>query len=358
MRTHLKCSRNVNVTRFLTVITLPRPVHLTSDLLACYEVLRNEYRFGMSCRFLWAVLLTALLTPGHAFTGHATRVSFKSLPQNIANTPGFAIARRPHTQSYALATQQDEQDHAAQRARFSLRILYIGLTYLCIQMVLWMSLLPATWLVNRSPFHSRLTNMLIQYLDGTQNVASSKLSSKFIGRPLIQMTHMVPGAVWSAIIPFQLHPTFRMKHPKTHKLLGYVFLLSSVLCSVGVFIILGKGLLYENHLFPDLPPVQHYSKPVVIGASLWFSYTASRAWHAVFWRRNIEQHQTWIIRHVGAGVWISLGRFLMFTLNQMLFPAPTSRALQRSVFGDTWRGSLVVGVVVAEFALRLIRQAK
>ena len=307
----------------------------------------------MGCRFPWVVLLTALLTPGHAFTTHsmvATRVSFTPEIQRFKN-----FARIHATQIHALATPQDEQDHAAQRARLSLRILYIGVTFLCVYLVLWMSLLPATWLVNRSPFHSRLTNSLIQYLDGTQNIASSTLLSKFIGRPLVQITHMLPGTVWSAIIPFQLHPTFRKKHPKTHKLLGYVFFYSSVLCSVGIFIILAKGLLYEN-FFPDLPPVQHSSEPVVIGASLWFSYTASRAWHAVFWRRDIEQHQTWIIRHVGAGVWISLGRFLMFTLVQVVFPAPTSPSLQRAVFGDTTKVSLAVGVVVAEYAVRLSRQ--
>lgn len=56
------------------------------------------------------------------------------------------------------------------------------------------------------------------------------------------------------------------------------------------------------------PPPFHTNS---LGASLWFSYTASRAWHAVSWRRDIKQHQTYIVRHVGAGAQVSLGRFLL-----------------------------------------------
>ena len=217
-----------------------------------------------------------------------------------------------------------------------------------------MSLAPATWLVLRSPFHSKLTNSLIDYLEGTQNIASAALIKKFIGRPLIQMTHMVPGAVWSAIVPFQLHPTFRKNHPKTHKLLGYIFFLCSTLSSVGVSIILGKGLLFEN-FFPDLPPVRLSNEPVVIGLSMWFSYTAARAWHAVLCRRDIEQHRTWIIRHVASGIWIALLRLFLLTVDQVLFPAPTPRTLQRSVFGNTSKVAFLVCVVVAEYAIRMIR---
>ena len=240
-----------------------------------------------------------------------------------------------------------------------LRLLYVAVSYLSMQMVVWILVTPATWLFGHSSFHTHHATTFFQHLDNTQNIGPAHFMTKFIGQHLIQATHILPSAVWTAIVPFQLNTHFRKRYPQTHKRMGYVFLVCSVLNAVGVLLILGSKdqLLFDNFIL-DLPGVPYSNKGTVMGITLWFSYTALRAWHAVLWRRNIPQHQRWMLRHVASGIWTSLIRFLLMTVAQWMFPSPTTPSLQRAVFGDISKISFVVCVAAGEYAIHLVRSEK
>ena len=228
---------------------------------------------------------------------------------------------------------------------FVLRFLYFAVTALCIMMVIWILLLPGSWLIGRAKWHDDL--VLQASFEGA--VVPIEIMTKYQGHTLVHVTHILPGAVWAGIIPFQLHPDVRRRNPKIHRFLGYLFATSVILMSIGVGIILQRGLLFER-FFPDLPPQPISTEPPLIFLTIWFLFTGVYAVSQAMQKR-VLQHRRWILRHVSSGIWIAIQRFLLTTLYPILYTPPISRTSQRDIFVQAAIIGMCLSFILGEYAI-------
>lgn len=200
-----------------------------------------------------------------------------------------------------------------------LRSLYILAVCLCIFQCVWIIWKPLyiiiSSILNSTEFSQQVTyKSLLQKLDGP--LLPPKLNSKYEGQTLVHLTHIWPGLLWSGSIPFQLHPSVRKNHPRAHRIIGRIFMFSSLMIYLGFIVIMSKGLFFEKFLDDEddvtLIPFVHVSSATLSVSVLafWFLYTGLMAlWYAR--RKSIHLHQNYIIRHIGSGIWISIQRFLL-----------------------------------------------
>lgn len=249
--------------------------------------------------------------------------------------------------------QQQQQPKSFNSSRISnagiLRGLYIATTFLCGFMVLWILVFPSSWLVGRSTLHDDLLIKAMTSHPPSQGVVPIELVTKYKGHAAIHLSHTLPGVIWAGAVPFQLHPAMRKRYPQTHRIMGRVFIATSMLMMAGVAIILKRGLMYEE-FFSDLPPPNFSTLPGIVLQSAWFLVTAivstlqARA-------KKFASHQRFIIRHVASGIWISLQRILLMTVFNR---PPFTRMQQRAVFGDAGFLAIFVCFVCGELAIRLL----
>ena len=102
-----------------------------------------------------------------------------------------------------------------------LKWMYVVTTYLCVGMVVQILVAPASWLLERSSWHQEVMMPFLRKKLFFRLVPEVILS-KYQGHTLVQFTHVVPGAFWAGIIPFQLHSTWRKSHRKAHRFMGYL----------------------------------------------------------------------------------------------------------------------------------------
>lgn len=230
-----------------------------------------------------------------------------------------------------------------------LRGLYIVKSCICVLMISWILIFPASWLVGRSRFHEKLLEMTL----GTKDrVTSIDISMKYKGHSLVQFAHNFPGVIWAAAIPFQLHPTLRKEYKKMHRIIGYLFLSTSFVMMVGVVIILHRRLLYE-HSFTDLPPPKFSSTPSIMAMGIWFLITAITA--AVHGHtKKFKSHQRFVIRHVASGIWVALQRAMLMTVAALKFGSPFTRLQQRDFFRNAAFVSMLICLVCGEVAIHLL----
>ena len=219
-------------------------------------------------------------------------------------------------------------------------------------MTCWILIFPSIWLVGRSTTHDEI---LIPMLD-PPSVLHKEEFMKYTEHPIVRFTHMVPGGVWSTIIPFQLHTTFRKSHGKIHRYMGYMFLVCSFLMSTGLAVLMIRNLNFEDS-FGDLPaiPLWKSSKPKVVILGIWFTWTALRALICAR-RRRFLQHQYWIIRHIASGIFVAVQRVVLITYYHYQYPRPVSRQDQRFVFGDSAQRSAIVCILIGELTIHLLMQ--
>ena len=229
-----------------------------------------------------------------------------------------------------------------------LRGLYIATTFLCGFMVFWILVFPSSWLVGRSQLHD---DMIVRTMSEPNQVTSIELITKYKGHSAVHFSHTLPGVIWVGAIPFQLHPGIRKQYQRLHRIVGRVFVATSILMMVGVGIILKRGLLYEES-FQDLPPNSLPATPGIIFQSAWFLVTVIVA--ALQARaKRFRLHQRFMIRHVASGIWIALQRVLLMTV---LNRPPFTRMQQRAVFGEAAFAAIVICFVCGEIAIRLIEE--
>ena len=244
-----------------------------------------------------------------------------------------------------------------------LRSLYFLLVYLCIGMFIWIIFLPASWLVSRSQYHREV---VLPFLDRIHFfwILPRVTVTKFQGHLLAEFTHILPGAAWVALIPFQLHPSMRRKYPKAHRWLGYLFVALSLSIAIGIFIMQYKRLTYD-YFFPELPPriADTTQIPATWLVTSWFAWTGI---HAVQLARakQYTQHQVYMIRHVASGVWVSTQRMIIFPLVNLICylvlppPREISRWFQREAFGGTANLAMIMTALVGEYAIRRLQYLK
>jgi len=237
-----------------------------------------------------------------------------------------------------------------------LKLMYIVTCYLCINMFSWIMFAPASWLIGRSSFHREVVLPFLASIGGFR-VVPEEIVTKYQGHSLIHFTHIVPGAIWAAVIPFQLHQKWRMKHRKLHRIFGYLFLAASLLMAVGIFVIVQRELTFD-HFFPDLPPskVLILPNPLLLSLALWFAGTAI---HSVRMARagRYKSHQKWVVRHVASGLWVAGQRFLAIpfctSVTRLTHPAPDEfpRWLQRAIFAGTGIAAILSFLSLGELAV-------
>jgi hypothetical protein len=229
-------------------------------------------------------------------------------------------------------------------------ILYVLVTILSMFMVFWILVFPSSLLYEHSTIHQNLLRSMFSLQYSDVGAVSSDIITKYRGQYLVQITHILPGAIWAALIPFQLNTQFRKQYRTLHQYVGCMFVSVSLVLGTGVFIILRKGLLYEN-FFHDLAPVQYTSSPGLMALSIYFMGTILMAFSYATITRNYYKHSIWITRHIASGIWIALQRIL---LGSPLFNRPPmSREQQRSVFGQAVIVAVLITFICCEMIISL-----
>lgn len=235
-----------------------------------------------------------------------------------------------------------------------LRVGYIGVSALCVQMIIWIWFAPGSCTLLRSALRDEM------FSSGSNKFVPSNLVLKYRKHFAVCATHVLPASVWCALIPFQLHPNARKQYMKLHRITGRVFFAVGACMTYGYYLIHKRGLHFHMTDFPTLPGdasisfVFDYAK---VGMSfvhfehagaVWFAYTLVRAFTAVAVSRDFMRHRVWTWRHVAAGLAVALQRVFIF-FHHMFFTLAYGHGyshvpeIQKPIFAD----SLVYGGLVA-----------
>ena len=129
----------------------------------------------------------------------------------------------------------------------------------------------------------------------------SEFQYRYAAYPWLAYAHILPGAVYLSLAPFQLWRGFRNRNLRRHRRIGRVALVAGM--TSGVF-----GVLFG--FFQSFGGTLQASASVVFG--LWFLTALIVAYRAVR-RRNITTHRRWMIRAFAVGlavgtirIWIGL----------------------------------------------------
>lgn len=190
---------------------------------------------------------------------------------------------------------------------------------------------------------------------------------KHYDHPAVLATHHLGAVLWTvgglAQFGLQLDRT-RPSHALRHRVVGYVFVAGVCLLTAGLALILAWDLRADRDFeaaFPEdceRPPLaSEVAGTASVGAiQLWFLASVAAAVRAAR-RGQFAQHRRWIVRHVGAGLWVSLMRLAVLPLSAAL-TAATGRALhggeKRDLFGTTAALSVVLCVCAAEGYLAVV----
>mmetsp|Transcript_37475 Transcript_37475/g.79847 ORF Transcript_37475/g.79847 Transcript_37475/m.79847 type:complete len:255 (-) Transcript_37475:46-810(-) len=227
------------------------------------------------------------------------------------------------------------------------------LVALCAMMVLWILGAPATWRAGWS-WHDRLVAAWYERSIQTLGHFPTPLNliTKYKGHPVAQLCHTLPGALWAALVPFQLHSTARQRFGRAHRLGGYAFTGIAYLMMVGFAYIDAKGLVYIHADFPHIHPEHDTTRfpvhvphePMFRMVAGWFVVTISLAvWHAV--HRRFKEHRKWMLRHVASGIWVAVQRLVVAIISS------ETPAEQKKTFGDGALIGVALTCSAAEIAI-------
>lgn len=186
-----------------------------------------------------------------------------------------------------------------------------------------------------------LNTVLVPFRDQAANVAalSGKVYadvqlSSFARSPGLIRSHALMGSAFVVIAAFQFWRGFRIRHPRTHRLMGYAGLaLLSLLPITGV----AASIVYP---FSGVPGVI----PNLVWATI-ILFAVAKAWRAIR-RRDVIAHEAWVTRATAMTVGITLSRIYEPILVQVLHME--AHAAVALVF---WLGQ-GEGLIAAEFWLR------
>ena len=145
------------------------------------------------------------------------------------------------------------------------------------------------------------------------------------------LVHAVPGAIWCALAPLQLHPDSRnWWGGAAHRVGGRSMLAAASALMVGYAVIDANALFADAHdfhgqvgtvssaidgfvaqkaspFFADTTKITPFNVVGVRGIAAWFVFTGAMTGGAAR-RREFAEHRRWAARHVGAGLWVACQR--------------------------------------------------
>lgn len=250
-----------------------------------------------------------------------------------------------------------------------LQTIYFLTVGLCIFQCLWILWKPLHMIIasiiNSPNSHQQETyKSLLQKQDGP--LLPPKLNSKYEGQTLVHLTHIWPGVLWSGSIPMQLHPSLRKNHPQAHRIVGRIFMFSSLMIFLGFLVIMSKGLFFEKFLEENnislIRFVNISSASLMVSVlAMWFLYTGMMSlWYAR--HKNILLHQQYMIRHVGSGIWISIQRVVLLIYVTISYSVRGINQPPVVRPEDAFRISAIVGVIfsftLSEYAVFMMKRTK
>lgn len=230
-------------------------------------------------------------------------------------------------------------------------------------MLIWILVLPSSafqetdFLIHKSEL---LKAARREMLKNENNFLPRDLFAKYKGHNAVHFTHILPGALWAALVPIQLHPGIRKSNRTLHRISGYIFFLTSFLIVVGIFLIINRGLTFENYL-DDNTVKKRMITPSMILVACWFSLTAIIALLQAR-RKRFDLHQTWIIRHIAAGIWVSIQRLFINLALPILFSfqffIDNSQIVQEHLFEKATYVAVIISFAICETCIANIRKSK
>jgi hypothetical protein len=230
-----------------------------------------------------------------------------------------------------------------------LSILFRVTTGMCLFMLFWIFVFPSSGVQGGCAFMDKLRS---------PKHIPPLLIEKFKGQYAVHWTHTFPSAIWSAFVPFQIHPGFRHRNRRLHRIMGYTFMAMSAIIMVGVVIIFQRDLLFIKFL-RDVPAGSFLvSEIAIVLMGAWFLWTAVMAMMEVRSRRFAE-HQFWIVRHIGSGIWVAVMRILIILVKPFFDPpfhhGSVTQMTQGKVFSYACCLGMLIAVCTSEYAIRLLK---
>lgn len=165
---------------------------------------------------------------------------------------------------------------------------------------------------------------------------------RYQARPILTLIHIIAGAIFLVIGPFQFMERFRTRHWKLHRLLGKIFIVTGVISAVTALIFVAV-----------LPVFGSFSSSVAVTfGSLLFLFSIGRA-YALIRRRQVKLHREWMIRSYALGLGIATFRLLL----PILMAPPLRASFVEAWDTVTWLG-FSINLLVAECWINLTRSKK
>ena len=173
------------------------------------------------------------------------------------------------------------------------------------------------------------------------------------------LAHAVPGAIWCALAPLQLHPRSRdLWGGAAHRAGGRSMLAAASALMAGYAVIDANALFADAHDFhgqvgavssaidgfvaqrassfvADTTRITPFNVLGVRGIAAWFVFTGAMTGIAAR-RGEFAEHRRWAVRHVGAGLWVACQRPVYSAIRA----GATALGVSGAVTHDTAFGSL------------------
>jgi uncharacterized membrane protein len=118
----------------------------------------------------------------------------------------------------------------------------------------------------------------------------------FWQHPVLTLTHIVPGALFMALGPFQFIPSIRARRPWQHRWSGRLFVAAGY--TIGI-----SALFMTSQM--AIGGANERAAILLFDAAFLFSLTKA-IWHIR--RRHISQHREWMLRAFGIGLGVATTR--------------------------------------------------
>jgi uncharacterized membrane protein len=165
------------------------------------------------------------------------------------------------------------------------------------------------------------------------------LDEAFARRPVLTLTHIVPGLVLVTLIPFQFSRSFRNRHLRAHRWIG-----RSAMALGAIIAISAIGLLHN-------PVGGRLEVACILLFDAFFLFALTKAFLHIR-RREIALHREWVIRAMSVALGVATVRPIM---GAFFATSRITRLTPHDFFGIAFWVGFSLTVVTGEFWIRYSR---